>query len=206
MEVNSSEIAYRKLRERILSGDLKAGVALKERDLCAELGISRTPVREALRRLSTDGLVDMAPRRSIRVSNVEMGELSEIYEVGRLLQSHAVGLAARKATQEDINRLEVLVEEMEAVTRNDKEDMSQAFSRLDHEFHSTISQIARNSRIANFINQTISLQLVANVMHTYAKEDFAKSNADHRKILAALKAGDEKAASAAMASHVAPRA
>lgn len=98
MNVNSSEIAYRKLRERILSGELKAGAALKERDLCAELGISRTPVREALRRLSADGLVDMQPRRSIRVSSFDEEELAEIYEIGHLLQSHVTGMAARKAT------------------------------------------------------------------------------------------------------------
>ncbi|WFL76318.1 GntR family transcriptional regulator [Altererythrobacter arenosus] len=205
MNANSSDIAYRKLRDRILDGELKGGTALKERDLCAELGISRTPVREALRRLSADGLVDMQPRRSIRVSSFGDEELAEIYEMGNVLQSHVTGMAARKATKRDLGKLQNLIGQMEEVLGGKGDKKVMAFARLDHEFHNAISDIARNARIAQIINQTISLRLLTNVMDEYSDEDFARSIADHRDIVAALAKGDEGAAANAMSRHVSPR-
>ena len=95
--MNSSDQAYVSLRERILEGRLKPGTALKERDLCEELNVSRTPIREALRRLSADGLAEVRPRRSIVVSSFGADELTEIFELGIVLESFVAALAATKA-------------------------------------------------------------------------------------------------------------
>lgn len=203
--LNSSDIAYEKLRNRILDGELKAGAALKERDLCVELGISRTPVREALRRLNADGLVDMQPRRSIRVSSLGEEELAEIFEIGHVLQSHVTGIAARKVTAQDAIQLRQLIDQMEAEIGCVTEGSVAAFARLDRAFHNAICEIARNVRIAQILNQTISLRLLTNVMDDYSQADFARSIADHREIVAALEKGDEQAAAAAMSRHVSPR-
>ena len=202
LTVNSSETAYLKLRERILNGELKAGVALKERDLCQELGISRTPVREALRRLSADGLVDTAPRRSIRVARISEEELAEIAELGSVLQPYVAALAAQKATAADIAELKRLNAAMTKLVESGRRGAEIEYARLDHAFHDRIAEMARNSRITQIIRQTVSLRLLTNFMDQYGKVDFHKSLRDHTKILKAIADGDSEGARAAMSDHV----
>jgi DNA-binding FadR family transcriptional regulator len=86
VELNSSDHAYLTLRERILQGEIPPGAVLKERDLCEQLNISRTPIREALRRLCADGLAEARPRRSIIVSAFDDQEMAEIFELGSSLK------------------------------------------------------------------------------------------------------------------------
>ena len=102
--------AYAALRERIFSGALRAGERLKERELCRELDVSRTPVREALRRLEADGLVEIEPRRGGVVAGINAEEASEIYSLGVLLESYAARLAAERATEADLAELDRLLD------------------------------------------------------------------------------------------------
>ena len=200
--LNSSEAAYQQLRQQILDGTLKSGEALKERDLCSDLGISRTPVREALRRLSADGLVDISPRRSIRVTQLDPSELKEIYEVGSVLQTYVTGLAVVKSTKADIQSLTKLVDKMERLLAAGSEDLAAEYAQLDHAFHDRIAEIARNSRILQIIRQAVDVRLLANVMDRYEADDFRVSLEEHHVILAAIARKDQRAARAAIAKHV----
>ncbi len=202
MTMNSSDVAYLTLRDQILDGRLKPGVALKERDLCEELNISRTPVREALRRLHADGLAEMRPRRSIVVASFSENELAEIFELGIALESFVAGLAAQKATTEDINGLRSILSGMETLLEGKGNDSTVAYAKLDQAFHDQIAQTARNPRIGQILRQTISLRLLANVMGHYAPIDFNGSLAQHRMIADAIAAGDADWAQTAMSSHI----
>ena len=200
--MNSSDQAYLALRERILQGQLKPGTALKERDLCEELNVSRTPIREALRRLSADGLAEVRPGRSIIVTFFAAEELTEIFELGIVLESFVAGLAAAKATHEDIDRLEDIVSEMASLPEVIMARQNERYIKLDQAFHDMIAAIARNPRIAQILKQTMSFRVLANIFEKYEQSDFATSIAQHRTIVSAIASGDSDWAQAAMGSHI----
>lgn len=200
--MNSSDQAYLALRERILQGQLKPGTALKERDLCEELNVSRTPIREALRRLSADGLAEVRPGRSIIVTFFAAEELTEIFELGIVLESFVAGLAAAKATHEDIDRLEDIVSEMASLPEVIMARQNERYIKLDQAFHDMIAAIARNPRIAQILKQTMSFRVLANIFEKYEQSDFTTSIAQHRTIVSAIASGDSDWAQAAMGSHI----
>lgn len=200
--MSSSDHTYSELRRQILEGELEPGAPLKERDLVARMGVSRTPVREALRRLVADGLAEMQPRRSIVVSTYSETELAEIFELGSILETHVAGLAAEKATASDKASLSRILDRMETLLANRTDDLATDYARLDQQFHDAIATAARNRRIALMLRQTVSLRWLASLMQQYSDENFERSISNHRQILAAIEAGDPDAARAAMAAHV----
>ncbi|QGN55840.1 GntR family transcriptional regulator [Novosphingobium sp. Gsoil 351] len=200
--MNASDQAYLALREQILEGRLKPGTALKERDLCDELSVSRTPIREALRRLSADGLAEVRPGRSIIVSSFDAGELTEIFELGIVLESFVARLAAEKATDADIGRLEAIVAEMASLVEAGGAQEEVAYVKLDQAFHDTIAAMARNPRIAQILKQTMSFRVLANIFGAYEPGDFATSLAQHRTIVGAIASRDADWAQSAMGSHI----
>ena len=111
--------AYAALRQKIVSGELASGDRLKEREICTELDVSRTPVREALRQLQADGLVVIEPRRGGVVAGISHHEAEEIYGLGVLLESYGARLAATRAEAEDLAKLDKILLEMEEVLRDD---------------------------------------------------------------------------------------
>ncbi len=200
--MNSSDQAYRVLRERILSGSIKPGEVLKERDLCEELNISRTPIREALRRLSADGLADVRPRRSIIVTSFDETELAEIFELGIVLESFVAALAAEKAKPDDLLKLSAIVDQMEAMLAQSPPDASEQYIKLDQAFHDAIAATARNPRIAQILRQTMSFRVLHNIFERYVPTDFATSLAQHKTIIGAIASGDPDWSRSAMTSHV----
>ena len=200
--MNSSDHAYATLRTRILAGDIPPGAVLKERDLCEELNISRTPVREALRRLSADGLAEVRPRRSIVVTSFPDNEIAEIFELGIVLESFVAGIAAEKATSADVARLRDLVDALENLLATEESPDTAEYIRLDQAFHEEIARIARNPRIAQILRQTISIPVLANVFERYDPADFAISIAQHGTILRAIESGDSDWAKSAMGTHI----
>ena len=198
--MNSSDQAYSELRNRILDGRLVSGTTLKERDLCAELSISRTPVREALRRLSADGLAEIRPRRSIIVSSFDADEIEEIFELGILLESFVASLAAEKATDEDVRSLNGIVEAMERTLSAAQAEAE--YVRLDQSFHDRLSRIARSKRVADVLHQTVSLRLLMKLFHDYQPTDYATSLSQHRIIAQAIAARNADWAAASMRSHI----
>jgi DNA-binding GntR family transcriptional regulator len=202
IELNSSDQAYLTLRERILQGEIIPGAVLKERDLCEQLSISRTPIREALRRLCADGLAEARPRRSIIVSAFDDEELGEIFEVGIVLESFVAGLAAAKAGKDDVERLDAIVGEMEALVGRGADAATEAYVKLDHAFHDAIASTARSPRIAQILRQTVSTRVLTNIFDRYSVADFGTSVAQHRTIVRAIASGDSDWAKSAMDTHI----
>lgn len=196
-----SEQPYRELRARILDGRLEPGTPLKERDLCADLHVSRTPIREALRRLSADGLAEIRPGRSIIVARFDSQEIEEIFELGIVLESFVAGLAAAKATPDDIARLAAILDDMQKAV-DAAPARHAAYIQLDRDFHEHLSAIARNRRVSDMLRQAVSFRVLLDVFTDYDSPDFATSLAQHRTILGAIEARDADWASAAMRTHI----
>lgn len=196
------EKAYRMLRDRIFNGEYHPGERLKEREICADLEVSRTPVREALRRLEADGLVVIEPRRGGVVADIRPQEAAEIYSLGAVLESFAAKLAASRATSEELARLDAIIGAMgEALDRNDQHTRS-TYMKLDSELHGRIVDMAENRRLSAALKQIVGLPVLVKAFTRYTMEDLRQSYNQHKTIVAALHARDAEWAESAMRYHI----
>jgi DNA-binding GntR family transcriptional regulator len=196
----SSDQVYEELKRDILRGKFTPGSPLKERDLCSLMNVSRTPVREALQRLGREGLAEIRPGRSTIVAELDQEEINEIFALGAMLEAFVAGLAAEKATQTDIARLEDIVASMERVLADHAERSD--YARFDHAFHEQLSAMARSKRVTDMLRRTVSFRLLASIFQTYEPVDFETSLSQHKTILRAIKSGDAEWATTAMRSHI----
>lgn len=194
--------AYAVLREQILSGALMAGDRLKERDICADLNLSRTPIREALRKLQSDGLVEIEPRRGGVVAGISPVEAEEIYSLGILLESYGASLAAKRASDEGIDLLENILRQMEVILDGDTPASRSRYVELDSELHRSILKMAGNRRLSQIIGQVVGLPILVQAFTHYSRQQLQQSIQQHRVIVAALKARDAEWAESAMRSHI----
>jgi len=146
---NIRDNTLRVLREAILDGNLKPGERLIERDIAEKLGISRTPVREAIRKLELEGLVNQVPGKGVVVAKISFEEVIEIYNIRAVLEGLAAKLAAEKINLQIRNKLKMLISEMEIAIINDNQDK---MSRLNTEFNEVIYKCAQSPRLYQMLS------------------------------------------------------
>lgn len=139
-----AELALEAIRERILSGNFEPGDWLRQEDLARQLGVSHTPVREALDRLVADGLAERVPNRGVRVSPVDDNDIAEVYCLRLLLEPIVVGLTALNMSSEDLNYLGKIVDQAEKLTSLDHMPSRRQMNR---EFHVNISKKCGSSTL-----------------------------------------------------------
>jgi len=143
------EVVCETLREAIISGVLKPGERLMEIQLAEELGVSRTPVREAIRKLELEGFVIMIPRRGTYVADLSIKDINEVFEVRTALDALAAGLAAERITDEELEQMErLLVHIGEYIEQDDMDKIVEA----DSQFHDILYRASRNDRLVQIIN------------------------------------------------------
>ena len=201
-ETPSTERTYGEIRDRILSGRLLPGARLVEVDLAAELDVSRTPIREALRRLYAEGLIEMLPNRGATVRSWTDGELHDIYQSRAELESLAAALATERIDAEALERLQQLCLEMEACGVEPDRDGRDRLTELNTEFHDTIRYAAKSPTLTTMIHGVAQLPLVRVTFHRYSREDLERSRNHHREMLAAFRVGDRDWAAAITRAHV----
>lgn len=146
------DVVFETLRDAIITQVLKPGERLMEIQLADEMGVSRTPVREAIRKLELEGLVVMVPRKGAYVAGVSMKDIHEVYEVRAALEMLAVSLAAERITDEELDALErQVLRESEAETELDENALDNIIY-IDSTFHDIIYQAAHNQRLVQFVN------------------------------------------------------
>ncbi len=143
------ELVFESLREAIISGWLPPGERLMEIQLAEEMGVSRTPVREAIRKLELEGLVLMIPRKGAYVSGVSLKEVSDVFEIRLALEGLAAELATNRITDEELENLErYLVIIAEGIENKDLNKVIE----MDTDFHTLLYQASRNERLSQIIN------------------------------------------------------
>jgi len=199
------------IRERILCGDLQPGFVLSESALAKELGVSRTPVGEALRELAAVGLVEQMPRYGTIVRRVGRAEIIELYELREAVEPHAVALAVGRIALADVARLEKLCEriaEFEAAMARAKRERLEGqalrdFLTTDMAFHTVLIHAAGNRRIAHIVRDShVMTQLFGTQRLIHDRRIVAGVCRFHAQILAAIQRGDAKAAREAAAEHI----
>jgi DNA-binding GntR family transcriptional regulator len=198
-----ADTAYTKLRGQILSGDLVHGERLAEEELAETLGISRTPVREALRRLASEGLVEVTPNRGASVAQWDTADLQEIFDLRSILESHATERAAVMADTGVTAALSKICDAMDGVfARMDGEKSLPALADLNRRFHTTIIEAAKSPRLASMVESLTHVPVVMQTFSKYSPTALERSLRHHREIVDAVKAHDSVWAGSVMRAHI----
>ncbi|HEX3225789.1 MAG TPA: GntR family transcriptional regulator [Gaiellaceae bacterium] len=186
--------AYHEIRDLIVSLELAPGAVIDERDLIERLGIGRTPVREALRRLAHERLVEVYPRRGMFVTGVDVRQLARLSEVRAVLEPEAARLAAERATDDDRARLDALLTELDAGTKE--------LMQLDERIHRAVYRAARNDLLEATLEQYYALALRIWMLALERTQDLEEAVEAHRDLLEAIRDGDGVRAAQTMRDHV----
>lgn len=193
------DVVFENLREAILEGKLSPGQRLMEVQLAEQLGVSRTPVREAIRKLELEGLVVMLPRKGAYVANMSLKDILDVLEIRASLEGLAASLAAERISDEDIKKLETIASEFEESAKNlDVEELL----KKDVEFHECIFKATNNKRLHQLI--TTLWEQVYRFRVTYVSYDDSSLNLakEHKLILKAIKKGDIELAKKYATEHI----
>ena len=184
--------AYRTIKARILENHYPPGQQVLEQQLADDLGMSRTPVREALIRLQNEGLVELIPRRGMRVVPLSPEDMQEIYEVLTALEVTAVELLARRGLPPEA--LRPLAEALQAMeTCLDQDDLD-GWARADARFHQTLITLSGNRRLAGMAATLADQAHRARMVTLRLRPKPVQSIREHREVLEALQAGDGRRA------------
>jgi len=199
---SATERAYTTIRQGILSGAHAPASHLREEELAAQVGVSRTPVREALRRLAAEGLLEVTPNRGVRVSAWSERDLQEIFELRALLESYGARLAAGRIPAAAVQELAALAERMELMAGGRAPDRLERVAEINNQFHQGVLAAAANDRLVALLGHVVQVPLVQHTFRRYAAAELGRSLAQHREILEALRHRDPAWAESAMRSHI----
>lgn len=191
---------FNTLRERILKGTLKPGERLMEIHLADQLGVSRTPIREAIRMLELEGLVKMVPRKGAQVAKISREDLQDVLEVRKALDTLAVKLACERITEEEIVKLKEAEEEFERILKTG--DTTQ-IAEADVAFHDVIQIASKNKRLKNMISNLAERIYRYRFEYIKQQSDEGRTLAyEHRAIIKYVEEGNEAEAIKAIETHI----
>lgn len=193
------DVVVKTLRQQILTGKLKPGERLLEIHLAEELGVSRTPIREAIRKLELEGLVTMIPRRGAEVAQISEKGMSDVLEVRKALDSLAGELACARITEGEKEQLrEACLDFEKAIATKDKAKIAKA----DVAFHNIITEATRNIRLAQLLNN-LSEQMYRYRFEYIKDENQHKALAEeHKRIYEAIRDNKPEQAVGALKNHI----
>ena len=200
--LTSAERTLTALRALILDGDLRPGTRIGEVELAERLGVSRTPVREALSRLAAEGLVEVAPNRGARVATWTVAELEGVFDLRASLEPELTACAVAAAGPDDVDALDELARRMLAVGSPGPGQDLDALVPLNRAFHDRLVALADHPALAAALAAAIHPPIVLRNFHTYDEASLRRSLAHHAEIVAAVRAGDAAWARAVMTAHI----
>ena len=193
------ELVFENIRQAIVKGIFAPGERLMEIQLADDLGVSRTPVREAIRKLELEGFVVMIPRRGTYVANLSIKDINDVYEIRISLDVLAAGLAAERIEPEELEELNRLLLEISEAARTGPMDK---IVRLDTAFHDVLYKASRNDRLLNIINNL--REQITGIRGTSMRYPgrLADTLEEHRALVDSIAARDSERAQAAARIHL----
>jgi len=201
-KVPATEQAYLTIRRAIVTGDLAEGERLTEQRLAADLGLSRTPVREAISRLILEGFVEKQQGYTTRVAQYPTDEIEQIFDIRRLLESYAARRAATYATNGQIAALRDACAEMARHTPPKSQMDYEIIAQANERFHRTVVEAARSPRLMALLSVAVDVGMVVRTYHLYSEDDLKRSLRHHVELTDAIAAGAETWAENIMSAHI----
>lgn len=201
-KMNATEHAYHIIRNDILTGKLAEGERLTETRLSTDLGLSRTPIREAIGRLVLEGFIDRQKGYTTRVAHFPQDEAEQVYEIRRLVECYSVERAARLATDEDIAELRRIHAAMKADTPPRDTAAYARLTKANEAFHRAIVTAARSPRLTALMTTALDVSMVVRTYSMFSQKDLVRSLNHHEEIIQAIEARAPKWASSIMSAHL----
>jgi DNA-binding GntR family transcriptional regulator len=193
------DVVFENLREAIVEGKVKPGQRLMEVQLAEQLGVSRTPVREAIRKLELEGLVIMLPRKGAYVANMSLKDIIDVLEIRASVEGLAASLASERISPEDIKKLEAILKDFEqSAAGSDVETLL----KKDVEFHECIFKATKNKKLHQLINSLWEQVYRFRVTYISDYDSTVDIARDHKLILDAIKKGDNEMAKKHATEHI----
>ncbi len=201
--VRLTDSVYLVLKKNILNQTLQPGQRLHLDQLTEQLGVSLTPIKEALNRLANDGLVEIVPRRGTYVTNPGPEEISEAFDVRCALEVYAVRLTLTRASEEELHRLEDFVNRLDSLLDSpDRNAIYQQFVETDRRFHRCIVELSHNSRLLRAFDREHTHMYMARIRYGRSEEGLDEAQQEHRGILEAFLARDIALAQERLTCHI----
>lgn len=197
----AAERVYEELRRRIVRWELPPGSAMREVELAAELDVSRTPIREALQRLKSNGLVVARGRRGVEVPAWDTAHLEEAYRMRADLEAWSAKRAAERLSTTEIGRLRVLADDMSRMAAEPEPDL-EAIAAANVSFHEQVRQGASSERLLQMTNHVVHLPLLHRVFHLFTPNETATTLTEHHTMLRAFEARDPDWAESITRAHI----
>ncbi len=194
-----SEDIAESIKAAIIKGKFKPGEKISEGDLAQSMGISRTPLREAFRKLENQGFIQIIPRKGAMVTEVSATEAQDLYEIKSTLEGLAARLAAQRMTEKDLERLERINEELKGLIEH--EDL-EAFYRTHTRFHESFVKACGNSRLAVMISNLNDHFKRFGIVSLTLPGQYEQAIRQHEQIIAAFRRKDADAAEHAVTTNV----
>lgn len=193
------ELVYLELKHKILTGEIASQTRLMEIDLSEKMNVSRTPIREAIKRLADDGLVKVEPRRGAYVANISIKDMLDVFEVREDMEGFVAKLASERITDDQKKELAAIAAEYEAaIKRPDKETIIE----LDEKFHNYIVACCNNETLAELINYVQELSLRFRYLYYDDFSVYAATADQHNNIMQAINEGRGEDARREADAHV----
>lgn len=197
----ASEHAYHKIRAFLLGGGAKPNDQLTEDQLAQITGVSRTPVREAVRRLEDELLLVRSESKRIFVADWSRDDIEEMFVLRQMLECHAAERAAQRLSRKQIARLEQVNRDLREAVEQPAPDVPR-FLEANRAFHETIIEAAHSPRLGPLLAKLVEAPVVLRTARTYTREDLRQSARDHDELIAAFRTRDAQWARAVMGSHL----
>lgn len=198
----ASEFAYNEIRDRLLSGKHPPGTQLNESELSEICGVSRTPVREALRRLALDYFVRIEPNRGAFVIDWSREDITDMFEMRSMMEGLAARKAAERANPTQIAKMSAIIDRGEAVLSDDGVGMRDKFLALNREFHDAILEASGSLKLTEIISRFVEQAVIHRTAAKYTVADVAHSNQQHKELYSAIASGNGLLAEALMRAHI----
>ena len=211
MSSNHSERAYRHIRKKLLDGSVTPGARLSYGTIGKEIGISATPVREAVGQLASEGFVELVPQLGAVVRELTRDEAIELYELREALESYAAARAAERIGDRQLSELRENLEQSRILTEEVRKSgktkagkaIAKKFHALDLSFHMTIIEASRNQRMLKVVGDSHILTRIFQAdRHSFSQEILDATLSEHSAIESAVRKGDGSAAREAMQRHI----
>lgn len=216
MDSKHTQQAYDFLRQAILAGEYQPGTIIKANAVAERIGISRTPVRDSMRKLENDGLLILLPGLGAKVRSLDLEEFCDLLEMREALESFVAAVAARKHNAGDLAQMEHCIADMETYIKaynspdcpeEKKDDLMRKIAQEDLNFHLALIDASRNRLIKEELLRMRLLQRVVLTAHRPRSFEIGEGSLEeiseqHRRILEAVQANDAERASRAMAEHI----
>lgn len=197
----ASDRAYSQIRRKILRGELVPGEQIREEQLAEVCGVSRTPVRDALRRLEAESLISRNDSQRSFVAEWSLEDIAEAFQLRALLEGRAARRAATRITAEQLRTLKVCNRRIEAAITDDTPDIG-VFLENNRMFHDTIMGAAASVRLTNILASIVEQPVVLRTAQQYDRENLMRSHNEHQELVAAFERRDDDWAEAIMAAHI----